>query len=155
VKEPVISQSPLQVRASITPEPLVGEAVTWHIEIYSTGPEFPNTTLRVELPEGVELVSGDADWQGTIPAGGTVAVDLVIRVTTPGEWKVHAWAFKIHDQYGNTSAGWKTLYITSSDTSAEVIEDIHWVGTPIPNPQIPPTITPALATSAVTPVAIP
>jgi hypothetical protein len=39
----------------------------------STGPEFPNTTLRIELPEGVELVSGDPNWQGDILAGGTVA----------------------------------------------------------------------------------
>ena len=133
--------SPLKVRASITPEPIVGRDVTWHIEMVSTGPEFPNTTLRIELPEGVELVSGDPNWQGDIPAGGTVAVDLVIRVTTPGEWKVYAVASAIHDPY-NSSTGWKGLYITSSDTSAEVVEDIYWIGTPIPTLQIAPSNTP-------------
>ena len=133
--------SALQVWASIEPEPVVGQAVTWHIEMVSIGPEIPNTILRVELPKGVELVSGDPDWQGTVPAGGTVAVYLVIRVTTPGEWKVYAAASAIRDPY-NSSAGWKTLYITSSETSAEVVEDIDWVGTPIPTLQFAPTNTP-------------
>ncbi len=123
--------SPLKVRASISPEPIVGREVTWHIEIFSTGPEFQDATLRVELPEEVELVSGDPNWQGDIPANGTVAVDLVIRVITPGEWRVYAVASVIHDPH-NSSTGWKALYITSSDTSAEVVEDINWTGTPIP-----------------------
>jgi hypothetical protein len=50
--------SPLQVRASISPAPIVGQAVTWHIEMVSMGPELPNTTLTVTLPAEVELVSG-------------------------------------------------------------------------------------------------
>jgi hypothetical protein len=133
--------SPLKVRTSITPEPIVGRDVTWHIEMVSTGPEFQNATLRVELPEGVELVSGDPNWQGDIPAGGTVVVDLVIRVTTPGEWKISAGASAIIGP-GSNAAGWKTLYTTSSETSAEVIEDIYWIGTPVPTLQIAPSNTP-------------
>lgn len=133
--------SPLKVTASITPAPIVGREVTWHIEMVSTGPEFPNTTLRVELPKGVELVSGDPNWQGDIPADGTVAIDLVIRVTTPGEWKISAGASAVLGP-GTNAAGWKTLYIISSDTSAEVIEDIYWIGTPIPTLQFAPSNTP-------------
>jgi hypothetical protein len=115
--------------------------VTWHIEIYSTGPEYQDTTLIVELPEGVELVSGDPNWKGTVPAGGTVPLELVIRVTTPGEWKVSAIASSIIGP-GSNAAGWKTLYITSTENSAEVVEDINWVGTPIPALQIAPSNTP-------------
>ena len=129
--------SPLKVRASIEPEPVVGQTVNWQIEIYSTGPEFQDTMLRVELPKGVELVSGDPDWKGTVPAGGTVPLELVIRVTTPGEWKVTAAAVKIHDAQ-NVTTGSKTLYIISSETSAAFVEDIDWVGTPIPSLQIAP-----------------
>ena len=133
--------SPLKVRASITPEPMVGQAATWHIEIFSTGPEYQDTTLIVELPKSVELVSGDSDWQGTVPADGTVAVDLVIRVMTPGEWKISAAASSIIGP-GSNAAGWKTLYITSSETSAEVVEDIDWVGTPVPALQFAPSNIP-------------
>jgi hypothetical protein len=83
--------SPLDVRASISPAPIVGRDVTWHIEMVSLGNVFlPNTTLSVTLPAEVELVSGDANWHGDIPAGDTVAVDLTIRVTMPGEWAVYA-----------------------------------------------------------------
>jgi len=125
----------LKVRASIEPEPIVGQAVTWHIEIYSTGPEYQETTLIVELSEGVELVSGDPNWQGTVPAGGMVPLELVIRVTTPGEWRLTAAASSIIGP-GSNAAGWKTLYIISSDTSAEVIEDIDWQLAPFPLLQI-------------------
>jgi hypothetical protein len=118
--------------------------VTWHVESYSTGPEFQDTTLIVEMSDGVELVSGDVDWKGTVPAGGVVPLELVIRVTTPGEWRMTAGAGSIIGP-GSSAGGWKTLYIISSEISAEVIEDIHWVGTSIPSLQIPPTNTPEAA----------
>ncbi len=54
--------SPLDVRVSISPAPIVGQEVAWHIEMVSLGKVFlPNTTLSVTLPAGVELVSGDAN----------------------------------------------------------------------------------------------
>src|SRR5262245_25692813 len=59
--EPDISSStsPLTVRASISPAPIVGQEVTWHIEMSSLGPELPNTTLYLTIPNGVELTQGD------------------------------------------------------------------------------------------------
>jgi len=44
--------SPLKVKASISPAPIVGQDVTLHIEMTSIGPQLPNTTLEVTLPAG-------------------------------------------------------------------------------------------------------
>ena len=137
--------SPLDVRASISPTPIVGQEVTWHIEMVSLGNvSLPNTTLSVTLPAGVELVSGDANWHGDVPAGGTVAVDLTIRVTMPGEWAIYAYAFSQFDPNspGGVGGG-KTLYIISSADTAEVVEDVNRPTTPIPTLLIAPTNTPS------------
>ena len=134
------SRWPLEVRASISPEPIVGREVVWHIEIASSGPEFPNTKLQAALPEGVELVSGNPNWQGDIPVGGKVTVDLVIRVKMPGEWKLMARASVNLDNqlaYGIE----KSLYVTSTTTSAEVVEDVNRSTAVIPILQIAPVIS--------------
>jgi hypothetical protein len=68
-------------------------------------------------------------------------VDLIIRVTTPGEWKITAVAGSVYDAY-NSSGGGKALYITSSATSAEVVEDINRPITPVPTLQIAPMLPP-------------
>jgi hypothetical protein len=136
--------APLRVHASIAPEPIVGREVVWHIEVSSSGPEFPNTKLQAALPEGVELVSGSPNWQGDIPAGGKVTVDLVIRVKMPGEWKLMARASASLSEttgYGIE----KSLYVTSTTTSAEVVEDIHRPTAVIPTLQFAPTVTPESA----------
>ena len=48
--------SALQVLASIEPEPIVGQAVTWHIEMFSKGPEFQDTRLKLDIHGQVEGV---------------------------------------------------------------------------------------------------
>jgi hypothetical protein len=107
----------------------------------SIGPQLPNTTLKVTLPTGVELISGDAKWRGEIPANGTVMVDLIIRVTTAGEWVVDVYAFSELSSSSGVGGG-KTLYITSSTETAEVVEDIHRPTITVPQLQIAPTFTP-------------
>ena len=89
-------------------------------------------------------MSGDANWHGDVPAGGTVAVDLTIRVTMPGEWAIYAYAFSQFDPNspGGVGGG-KTLYIISSADTAEVVEDVNRPTTPIPTLLIAPTNTPS------------
>jgi hypothetical protein len=70
----------------------VGQTVTWHIEI-SSHRDAPSTQLQVILPDGVELVEGDATWQGDIKAGQDVSIDLMIRVNQPGDDTIDAYAF--------------------------------------------------------------
>jgi hypothetical protein len=140
--------SPLEVTAAVTPEPIVGQEVTWHIEMKSLGNlPLPNTTLSVTLPVEVELVSGPADWHGDIPSSGVVSVDLLIRVTTPGEWPIHAYAYADLGS-GNVYGGSKLLYLVSSIDSAIVVEDLQ-TPTPAPSLMIAPTNTPPTISTAI------
>lgn len=133
---------PIVVNASISPEPIVGQEVTWHIEISSNGPALLNTKLYVFLPEQVELISGDADWQGDIPANGSVSVDLVIRVNEPGEWMIDAYAFTDYGTGNGGEGGGKTLYIASTLTEAKVTDETTHPVTPIPSIQFIRASTP-------------
>ena len=124
--------SPMKIKMSISPEPMVGRDVNLHIEIISKSPA-PNTVLTVTLTSGVELVSGDLNWQGDIEANQTVGVDLVIRVKAEGEWPISAYAFSSDTPGSRFGFGaLKALYIRSSINSAEVIEDVNRETTPIP-----------------------
>ena len=114
------SGSLLQVEATISPEPVVGQEVTLHIEIHAQGRDLPDTKMKVWLPEGIELVSGSLEWQGSIPADQTVAVDLVIRVTTTGEGILDASAFSAIGDGGVGDT--KRLVVTSSTDTATVID---------------------------------
>jgi len=123
-------QSPMTVKASVSPAPIVGQVATWHIEISSRA-DAPNTTLQVEVSDGIEIVGGETNWTGHINEGQSVSIDLTIRVTKPGESTVYAQAFSRTSPEGGFGGG-KRLFITSSADSANVVEDINR-----PQPTIP------------------
>src|SRR5512139_3909194 len=83
---------PLRVTSSISPEPVVGQVVNYHIELSTPSGQVPNTTLTITLPSGIELVSGNLHWHGDLTTDQTVTKDLAIRVTSPGEWIVRVYA---------------------------------------------------------------
>ena len=123
---------PLRVTSSISPEPRVGQVVNYHIELSTPSGQVPNTTLTITLPSGVELVSGDLNWHGDLTSDQKVTKDLTIRVTSPGEWIVKAYAdTDMGSGKGHTylSAS-QDLYITSSMDSAQVVDALQ--KTPIP-----------------------
>ena len=115
---------------------------------------FRNTILSVTLPSGVELISGDLNWEGNLAANETKAVELSIRVTASGEWPIYMHAFS-HDTPGSKTGygDSQTLYVRSSTDSAEVIDDVAYrlthrpcspditCGTDIPGTLIPITST--------------
>ena len=123
-------QSPMTVKASISPAPIVGQAVTLRVEI-TTSRDAPNTTLQMTLPQGVELMSGDANWQGDIKVGESTTIDLVIRVNQAGDYVIDAYAFaRITSESG--FGGGKTLYVNSAADHATVTEDVD-----MPQPTYP------------------
>jgi hypothetical protein len=99
----------------------VGQPATWHIEITSIL-NAPATSLQVQVSNGVELIGGNLNWTGDIKAGQTVNIDLTIRVTKPGEHTAFAHAFTRTSSEGGFGAS-KQLYINSTTTSADVVED--------------------------------
>ena len=126
----------LKVTSSISPEPIVGRAVNYHVEVLAqgqtTGSPVPNVTLTITLPSGVQLIEGDLSWHGDIVKGEKITKDLTIRVTTPGEWVVKAYAdTDMGSGPGHTYLSFtQALYITSSADSAEVVDALQKTPTP-------------------------
>jgi hypothetical protein len=78
---------------SASPEPVIGQVVTVHVEIKSTEDE-PDTTIRVYLPRGVKLVGGtepyggEAVWQGSLTANQPHTLQVAVCVLQEGSWPV-------------------------------------------------------------------
>jgi hypothetical protein len=115
----------MRVTASIWPQPLVGQAVDYHIEMTTSVWDLPSVILTITLPSGVELVQGDLHWQGSLVKGQIVAKDLTIRVTTPGTWVIGAFTYAQPDLQDRSFYFFphKRLYIQSSTAFAQVIDD--------------------------------
>lgn len=117
------SSSPLSLDAEIYPAPLVGSEVTLHIEMLAKGQDLPNTTLTVELPEGIELIDGETTWQGDLVSDNIISFDLIIKVREAGEWVIATYAFSDLGN-GNGFGNGRELYVTSTLNSAVVEDDV-------------------------------
>jgi uncharacterized repeat protein (TIGR01451 family) len=122
----------LTLTSSISPEPIVGQTVSYHVELSATGTPVPNVTLTITLPSGIELIQGDLSWHGDLTKDEKIVKDLTIRVTTPGEWIVKAYAdTDMGPGAGRTYLSFtQALYITSSTNSAEVVDALKKTPTP-------------------------
>jgi hypothetical protein len=122
----------LSVTSSISPEPLVGQTVNYHIKMSSVI-ALPNATLTITLPSGITLIEGDLSWHGDLAEDQEVTKDLAIRVTSAGEWVVTAYAVSDMGK-GDVSrqrvTATQSLYITSSANSAEVVDALQKTPTP-------------------------
>lgn len=122
-----------QISATIAPAPLVGKPVILHVEIKADGRAMPNTTLEITLPAGVQAPNGGLTWSGDIGENETKYFDIPVTVTTAGDWSIYIYAFS-HAQPGSQEGFGrsKTLYIHSSATTAEVVQDTDATQVPVP-----------------------
>ncbi|MCI0527675.1 MAG: hypothetical protein L0Y56_09555, partial [Nitrospira sp.] len=85
------SRPPLRVTdISVTPEPLIGQVATLHIEVTSPNDEA-DVRLYINLPPGVQLVSGDLTWQGPLTANQPQAHEVSICTLYEGELHIGAY----------------------------------------------------------------
>ncbi len=137
---------PLEITdVSVSPDPIVGQVVTLHVEVTSTR-DGPDATILVELPERANLVAGELIWQGSLVANQPKTHELSICVLEEGEWQIwiSAWS-----QLSETSSysDYEILNIQSTVNSAQVIpgseyritQPPHGYRTPTP---VPVTVSP-------------
>jgi hypothetical protein len=83
-----------------------------------------NMSLRIDLPEAFELVSGDLSWTGDIPKGDEVEViRAVVKSVETGNWTIEATGYLNPQE----NAGWEMDgsgpgpigYVSISEGSAE------------------------------------
>jgi hypothetical protein len=64
--------------------------------------DAPNTTIKLILPDGIELVSGDLVWSGDIKKSELIERNIFIKPVKEGEFRLKAWVendkFRGYDQ---------------------------------------------------------
>jgi hypothetical protein len=53
--------------------------------------DAPNTSIKIFLPEGIQLMDGNTMWNGDIKGGEAVEHSISIKVIEDGEWRIRAW----------------------------------------------------------------
>ncbi len=111
---------PLQItNISVHPDPILCQIATLHIETMSIYDES-NVTIWVVLPEGVELVSGSLEWQGSLTANHSQSHELSIRVTQEGDWRLRIGAFSTFSA-NNGYQDTETLHLIASEDTVRVV----------------------------------
>ena len=110
------STAPLQLTdISISPDPIIGQTATLHIEVMSKYDE-PDAAIIVDLPPGVKLMDGELLWEGSLTANQPQSHELSICVLYEGDWRLWMAAqsqIAENGFYGDT----ETLHlITTGDT---------------------------------------
>ena len=102
--EPPILGKPVQLTATFDPA-----------EIYSDVAH--DVTARIILPEGLEKVDGDLEWQGDIIRGTTSTLNATVKSVKTGDWKIVALA---SSGKSDGLSGSTAIYVSVSETGATV-----------------------------------
>ncbi len=85
--------SPLQTRLKLSELPLLGQIVRLSCEVESIY-DAPGTLVRLELPEGVEVLDGDTQWQGDLIAGAEITFSARVRFNKEGNTTLRCRAYR-------------------------------------------------------------
>lgn len=110
---------PISAYFTISESPLLGKPVelTLTFTVWERpAPDAPDTTARIILPEGFELVSGDLEWDGLVSRGETYKVTATIRSIKTGDWVIGG-SIRYSESKGGNLVG------TECNMSVSVFED--------------------------------
>ncbi len=103
---------------------------------------LPNMVFEVTLPEGLELLTGELTWTGTVPEyGEVIAINATVKAVNTGNWTV---GFKYYFTENITNIGQGWIYLSISENSAEWREN--------PSYDAPTGISPETSTDLPTPI---
>jgi len=98
--------------------------------------------FEVTLPEGLELLTGELTWTGTVPEyGEVIAINATVKAVNTGNWTV---GFKYYFTENITNIGQGWIYLSISENSAEWREN--------PSYDAPTGISPETSTDLPTPI---
>lgn len=78
-----------------------------------------DVTARIILPEGLEKIEGDLEWQGDFIRGNTYTLNVTVKAVKTGDWVIEARA-DFSPREGSYLGGSTVLYVSVSETSATV-----------------------------------
>lgn len=72
---------------AVTGEPKLNQEVKITFTIHPVL-EAPNTTIKIDLPEGIELVQGDLTWEGDVNPDEIVSVIITVKPVREGQFEI-------------------------------------------------------------------
>lgn len=109
---------PVHVGMSIDRAPRLGEIATISWTVRSDW-DMPLMRAFLELPDGVQLVSGTANWQGSLPAGGWQQLSATVKVVAQGVWEIRA-VVRTGQEGGDSWSNIDLLYLTVTATGSKI-----------------------------------
>ncbi len=80
------------VDLSLSGTPSLNQPVELTCTVIATPFMGSNSSIKILLPDGFELVSGNLSWKGYIEKNNTVQVKAIIKAVETGNWMIGAWA---------------------------------------------------------------
>jgi hypothetical protein len=80
--------SPLTAKLLMSRAPALGETAALSLTITSAV-EATNVTVKIVLPEGLQLVEGELEWHGSIAPGGRAQLTAIVRATLEGDCRIY------------------------------------------------------------------
>jgi hypothetical protein len=109
---------PVHIAMSIDRAPRLGETATISWTVRSDW-EFPLLRAFLELPYGVQLVGGTANWQGSLPARGWQQLSATVKVVAQGVWDIRA-VVRTGQEGGDSWSNVNHLYLTATTTESRI-----------------------------------
>ncbi|MFH1087499.1 MAG: cohesin domain-containing protein [Chloroflexota bacterium] len=118
------------VELSFSEAPVLGKPVqlTAAFQLREPRPfDAPNTTARIILPEGFELVRGDLQWQGDVLRGKKYQITATVKSVKTGDWEIKATAF-YYPNRTDVSGGSRQIYALVRGDGATVSDRLPGLG---------------------------
>lgn len=135
----------IRIEAEVSPEPIVGEIATLHIDALSSQCSGDGL-LSITPFNNINIIEGELEWRGNVKAGEPFVHELTFCITQPGNT-----GFYIQAGVGGKGIGQNQLHILSTADSAEVIASSEYRvrqppqgSTPTPTPE-PVPVSPECA----------
>lgn len=98
-----------------TGEPKLNEEVQITFTIHPVL-EAPKTTIRIDLPEGIELVEGTPHWQGDIKGGEIVSVTITVKPVREGQFGIWVYVESVFSSRRKENYGYFLCFLTSKES---------------------------------------
>lgn len=103
---------PIKTALDISNAPALGQTAELTVT-FTTGFNASDFSASIDLPEGLEFVSGTLFWKGEVIEGVPIQFKAIVKATKTGTWLIRTKGLGIGDQ----------LYLSISEHSAQVSKE--------------------------------
>ncbi len=112
------TSNPITLQLTLSKIPVTNEQTTLHVDVNCIF-DAPDTNVSIILPSNVEVIQGMTEEKLDLKANTTESLEVTIKFTQPGDYKITAAARKVIDQE-NSWGDMGVLYLSIGDTISNI-----------------------------------